>query len=210
MSFQFLPSLGEERGRTTPSCYCWQGKVRICLNCVAGVKMGKRLEGSGRVEGWVIWYHGISRGLNWNRQTASILCKETIIPWWNYSGYGKLVGVWGKTIFRNITTEIFRQSGCQESPRGRTCDSTSATPIKSHFTSNDTRSVSLDRRPLMTKHIRKCSEKNRKCQINFLSEDSICLQHLLYDLFVSFMLYFLEKYQGVVSPFICYLLNFPG
>ena len=159
MSSQFLPSLGEEGGRKTPSCYCWPGKVRICLNCVAGVKRGKGLEGSGEAEGWVIWYHGIIRGLNWNRQTASILCKETIIPWWNYSGYGKLVGVWGKTIFRNTTTEIFHQSGCQESPRGRTCDSTSATPIKFHFTSNHTRSVSLVRRSLMTKHIRKCSEK---------------------------------------------------
>ena len=194
MSSQFLPSLGEEGDRKTPSCYCWPGKERICLNCVAGVKRGKGLEGSRGAEGWVIWYHGISRGLNWNRQTASILCKETIIPWWNYSGYGKLVGVWEKTIFRNITTEIFLQSGCQESPRGRTCGSTSATPIKFHFSSNHTRSVSLVRRSLMTKHIRKCSEKNRKSQINFLSEDSICLQHLLYDLFVSFLLYFLEKY----------------
>ena len=77
---QWVPSSshppGRRGGRKTPSCYCWTGKVRICLNCVAGVKRGKGLEGSGGAEGWVIWYHGISRGLNWNRQNASILCKD--------------------------------------------------------------------------------------------------------------------------------------
>ena len=41
--------------------------------------------------------------------------------------------------------------------------------LKFHFTSNHTQSVSLVRRSLITKHIRQCSEKNRKSQTNFLS-----------------------------------------
>ena len=54
--------------------------------------------------------------------------------------------------------------------------------------------MSLVRRSLITKHIRKCSEKNKKSQINFLSEDSISLQHLLLkDLFVTFLLYFFKE-----------------
>ena len=48
---------------------------------------------------------------------------------------------WGKTSFRNTTTEICYQSGCQESLRGRVYDSTSAT-IKIPFYLNHTQSGS--------------------------------------------------------------------
>ena len=64
----------------------------------------------------------------------------------------------------NITTEIYHQSGCQASPRGRAYISQhiSVRQLRFHFTSNHTQSVSHVRRSLITKHIGQCSDKNRK------------------------------------------------
>ena len=59
-------------------------------------------------------------------------------------------GVWVKTIFRNITTEICHQSGCQASSKGRTYDSTSATSIEIPFYfKSHTKWLSLVRRSLI-------------------------------------------------------------